>query len=84
MNRDIKFAETPPGMLRVLVDGKLVQDVFFDLKVIHAAVRAKSVSPAMQNGIMKTLKRKLEDSGLSLQQQELQFILRRFEQEFAV
>ena len=82
MHRKIEFKVKPNSMLGVLIEDKLIPDFSFDFKVLREAIRAKQVSPIMQEGIMKNLKRKLEDSGLSLQPDELRFILNRLEREF--
>jgi len=70
------------GMMCVFINDKLIPDINFDVKVVHEAVRDHRVAPIMRENLLKNLKRKLEDSGFSLQPEELKFIVGRFEREF--
>lgn len=81
--RKIEFKiEVKTGYMVTLVEGKKIPNVNFDRKVVKEAVKANRVSPFMRDNLLKNLKRMFEDSGLSLQPDELRFIMKRYEEEF--
>jgi hypothetical protein len=81
--RKIEFKiEVKTGYMVTLVEGKKIPNINFDRNVVKDAVKHNRVSPYMRDNLLKNLKRMFEDSGFSLQPDELRFIMKRYEGEF--